>query len=256
MAGDWAKGGGAKCIGLTDIIRAANLYQYPFDCLRKMNLSLRSLTALLVASVTVLSAQAQDIKGDAAAGLKKNAMCIGCHGIAGYQASFPEIYKVPKISGQGEKYIVSALNAYKKGERKHPSMRGIATSLSDQDMADLAAFYSASGVDANAKPLEKAADGSAKAVELVAKGACSSCHGESLSKPIDPSYPKLAGQYSDYLFVALKAYKTEGNPQVGRGNAIMGGVAKQFSNAELKVLANYLGGLPGELKTVPESRFR
>ena len=221
-----------------------------------MNLSLRSLTALLVASVTVLSAQAQDIKGDAAAGLKKNAMCIGCHGIAGYQASFPEIYKVPKISGQGEKYIVASLNAYKKGERKHPSMRGIATSLSDQDMADLAAFYSASGVDPNAKPLGKAADGSAKAVELLAKGACSSCHGESLNKPIDPSYPKIAGQYSDYLFVALKAYKTVGNPQIGRGNAIMGGVAKQFSNAELKVVANYLGDLPGELKTVPESRFR
>ena len=221
-----------------------------------MNLSLRSLTAVLVASVTVFSAQAEDIKGDAAAGSKKNAMCIGCHGIPGYQASFPEIYKVPKISGQGEKYIISALNAYKKGERKHPSMRGIATTLSDQDRADLAAFYSESGVDANAKPLEKAADGSAKAVELVAKGACTSCHGESLSKPIDPSYPKLAGQYSDYVFVALKAYKTEGNPQVGRGNAIMGGVAKQFSNAELKVLANYVGSLPGELKTVPQSRFR
>jgi cytochrome c553 len=135
-------------------------------------------------------------------------------------------------------------------------MRGIATTLSDQDMADLAAFYAESGVDANAKPLEKAADGSAKAVELIAKGACTSCHGESLSKPIDPSYPKLAGQYSDYVYVALKAYKTEGNPQVGRGNAIMGGVAKQFSNAELKVLANYVGGLPGELKTVPQNRFR
>jgi cytochrome c553 len=199
--------------------------------------------------------QAQEA-GDAKVGETKIAMCIGCHGIAGYQASFPEIYKVPKISGQGEKYIVSALNAYKKGERKHPSMRGIATTLSDQDMADLAAFYAESGVDANAKPLEKAADGSAKAVELIAKGACTSCHGESLSKPIDPSYPKLAGQYSDYVYVALKAYKTEGNPQVGRGNAIMGGVAKQFSNAELKVLANYVGGLPGELKTVPQNRFR
>jgi len=223
-----------------------------------MNPLLRSLTTALVASVTVFSAQAQaqDIQGDAAAGLKKNAMCIGCHGIVGYQASFPEIYKVPKIAGQGEKYIVSALNAYKKGERKHPTMRGIATSLSDQDMADLAAFYAALGVDANAKPLEKAADGSAKAVELVAKGACTSCHGESFSKPIDPSYPKLAGQYSDYVYVALKAYKTEGNPQIGRGNAIMGGVAKQFSNTELKELANYVGSLPGVLKTVPESRFR
>jgi len=221
-----------------------------------MNLSLRSLTALLVASVTVFAAQAQEIKGDAAAGLKKNAMCIGCHGIEGYQASFPEIYKVPKISGQAEKYIVSSLNAYKKGERKHPSMRGIATSLSDQDMADLAAYYAASGVDANAKPLEKAANGSAKAMELVAKGGCASCHGESLSNPIDPSYPKISGQYKDYLYVALKAYKTEGNPQVGRGNAIMGGIAKQYSNAELKELASYVAGLPGVLKSVPENRFR
>ena len=236
--------------------RAVNLYQSLPDCLRKMNQLLLSLSAFLVASVTFVSAHAQEIKGDAKAGEKKNAMCIGCHGIVGYQASFPEIHKVPKISGQGEKYIIAALNAYKKGERKHPTMRGVSVSLSDQDMADLAVFYASSGVDANAKPLEKAADGSAKAMELLAKGACVSCHGESLSKPIDPSYPKIAGQHSDYLYVALKAYKVEGNPQVGRGNAIMGGVAKQFTNAELKELANYIGRLPGELKTVPESRFR
>ena len=221
-----------------------------------MNKLLLSFSALLVASVTVFSAQAEDIKGDAKAGEKKNAMCIGCHGIVGYQASFPEIHKVPMISGQGAGYIVSALNAYKKGERKHPTMRGVAASLTDQDMADLAAFYAASGVVAGAAAPAKAADGSAKAMELVTKGACASCHGDSFSKPIDPSYPKIAGQHSDYLFVALKSYKTEGNPLVGRGNAIMGGIAKQFSNAELKELANYMGRLPGELKTVPESRFR
>jgi len=221
-----------------------------------MNKLLLSLSAVLVASVTTFSAQAQEIKGDAKAGEKKNAMCIGCHGIAGYQASFPEIHKVAKISGQGEKYIASALNAYKKGERKHASMRGIAASLTDQDIADLSAFYAASGVVEGAAAPAKAADGSAKAAELVTKGACASCHGDSFSKPIDPSYPKIAGQHSDYLFVALKAYKTENNSQIGRGNAIMGGIAKQFSNAELKELANYMGKLPGELKTVPESRFR
>ena len=84
------------------------------------------------------AARAQDAK----AGEKKIAMCIGCHGIPGYQASFPEIHKVPMIAGQGAKYIVNALGEYKKGDRKHPTMRGIAASLSDQDMADLAAFYS------------------------------------------------------------------------------------------------------------------
>jgi cytochrome c553 len=221
-----------------------------------MNKLLLSLSVLLVASVTAFSAHAQEVKGDVKAGEKKNAMCIGCHGIVGYQASFPEIHKVPMISGQGAGYIVSALNAYKKGERKHATMRGIAASLTDQDMADLAAFYSNSGVVAGATAPGKAADGSAKAMELVTKGACASCHGDSFSKPIDPSYPKIAGQHSDYLYVALKAYKTEGNAQIGRGNAIMGGVAKQFSNAELKEMANYMGKLPGELKTVPESRFR
>jgi cytochrome c553 len=221
-----------------------------------MNKLLLSLSALLVASVTAFSAQAQEIKGDAKAGEKKNAMCIGCHGIVGYQSSFPEIHKVPKISGQSEKYIASALNAYKKGERKHASMRGIAQSLTDQDVADLSAFYAASGTVAGAAAPGKAADGSAKAMELVTKGACASCHGDSFSKPIDPSYPKIAGQHSDYLYVALKAYKIENNAQIGRGNAIMGGIAKQFSNAELKEMANYMGKLPGELKTVPESRFR
>ena len=221
-----------------------------------MNKLLLSLSALLVASVTAFAAHAEEVKGDIQAGQKKNTMCLGCHGIVGYRASFPEIHRVPMISGQGAAYIASALNAYKKGDRKHPTMRGVAQSLSDQDIADLSAFYAASGVVAGAAPLAKAADGSAKAMELITKGACASCHGDSFSKPLDPTYPKIAGQHSDYLYVALKAYKTENNPQVGRGNAIMGGIAKQFSHAELKVLADYLGGLPSELKTVPESRFR
>lgn len=221
-----------------------------------MNKFLPSLSALLVACATVFSAHAQEVKGDAKAGEKKIAMCIGCHGIQGYQASFPEIYKVPKISGQGAKYIVSALNAYKKGERKHPSMRGIADNLNDQDMADIGAYYESHGHAEGAPALDKAAEGDARVAALVTKGACVSCHGDSFSKPIDPSYPKIAGQHSDYLFVALKSYKTEGNATWGRTNGIMGGVAKQFSNAELKEMAKYLSSLPGELKTVPQNKFR
>ncbi len=84
---------------------------------------------------------AADVKGDAKAAENKVAMCVGCHGIPGYKASFPEVYRVPMIGGQSEKYIVSSLNAYKKGERNHPTMRGIAAGLSDQDIADLAAYY-------------------------------------------------------------------------------------------------------------------
>ena len=219
-----------------------------------MNKLLTSVFAFAVASVTVLSAQAQEVKGDAKAGESKIAMCIGCHGIKGYQASFPEIHKVPMISGQGAKYITSALAAYKKGDRKHPTMRGIADSLSDQDMADLAAYYEQHGkTDAVAKPVREP---SAAVAGLLKKGACVSCHGDNFSKPIDPSYPKVAGQHADYLFVALKSYKTEGNSTWGRTNGVMGGIAKQFSNAELKALAGYVASLDGELKTVPQSKFR
>jgi cytochrome c553 len=182
-------------------------------------------------------------------------MCIGCHGIAGYQASFPEVYKVPKISGQNAKYIVASLNAYKQGERKHPSMRGISQSLTDQDMADLAAYYELHG-KTEAVAEAKIPEASAKVAELLKKGACVSCHGESFNKPVSDAYPKVAGQHADYLFVALKSYKTEGNATWGRANGIMGGISKQFSNAELKQIAGYVSAMPGDLKTVPQSRFR
>lgn len=211
------------------------------------------LAPLLFLAGALSTAQAQD----AAAGEKKAAMCIGCHGIHGYQASFPEIHKVPMIAGQGAKYIVASLAAYKKGERKHPSMKGIAASLSDADMADLGAYYEKLGAS-SVKPVADtpAAAPSPAVAALLTKGACASCHGANFSKPIDGSYPKIAGQHADYLYVALKAYATEGNPQVGRGNAIMAGQVKQFKRDELKAMAQYIGSLPGELRTVPQSKFR
>ncbi len=213
----------------------------------------RSLVAVATLFVVAASAQAQGVTGSAQAGSKKADMCIGCHGIPGYQNSFPEIHKVPMISGQSDKYIVAALTAYKKGDRKHPTMRGIAGSLSEQDMADLAAFY-ASEAGKTVPETPKVADVAAAA--LVEKGACASCHGANFSKPIDPSYPKIAGQHADYLYVALKAYTVEGNKVVGRNNAIMGGIAKQFSHAEMKTIAHYLSSLDSELAVVPQARFR
>ena len=203
-----------------------------------------------------LGAQAQDIQASAQAGEKKAAMCIGCHGIPGYQASFPEVHKVPMISGQGAKYITAALNAYKKGERKHPTMRSIATSLSDQDIADLAAFYEEQGKNASASETQTAPAPSEQVAKLIEQSKCNTCHGDNFSKPIDGSYPKLAGQHADYLYVALKAYQTTNNPQVGRSNPIMMGMAGQLTHAQIKAIAQYLSSLPSELHTVPQSRFR
>lgn len=208
---------------------------------------------LLALAGVATTAQAQDVKR----GEQRAAQCIGCHGIAGYQASFPEIHKVPKISGQTAEYIVASLQAYAKGERKHPTMRGVAGMLTEQEMADLGAFYAQHG----ASMIKPVADTPARAPSaqvqaLLEKGACASCHGVNFSKPISPAYPKIAGQHADYLYVALRAYSIEGNPQVGRSNAIMSAQVKPFTRAELKAMADYLASLPGELRTVPQSRFR
>jgi cytochrome c553 len=70
-----------------------------------------------------------------------HAMCIGCHGIPGYKTAFPTVYHVPKIAGQQPAYLVAALKAYKSGERSHPSMRGIAASLTEEEMQALANYY-------------------------------------------------------------------------------------------------------------------
>src|SRR5688572_46719 len=80
-----------------------------------------------------------------------HAMCIGCHGIPGYRTAFPDVYSVPKLGGQQAAYIVKALQAYKSGDRSHPSMRAIVAGLSDQDMADPAAYYGSDAVKAAAK---------------------------------------------------------------------------------------------------------
>lgn len=81
--------------------------------------------------------------GNPAVGASKISMCVGCHSIPGYKASFPAVYSVPAIGGQSEGYIVSALRAYQAGERKHPTMQGVARGLSAQDMQDVAAYYAA-----------------------------------------------------------------------------------------------------------------
>lgn len=222
-----------------------------------------SLLPLLLA-MAGLTAHAQAPAGDAAKGATKAAMCIGCHGIVGYQATFPEVHKVPMIAGQGAKYIVASLVAYQKGDRRHPTMRGIAASLNEQDMADLGAYYEQQGKGRGTPaPAALATPVPDKLKDRMA--ACVACHGANFSTPLDPAYPKLAGQHADYLFVALKSYHTDGNPNIGRNNATMRSQVVQeadgkkkltFSNAELKQVAQYLAALPGDLHVVPQSRFR
>jgi cytochrome c553 len=107
-------------------------------------MSVRSAAAIAVAVAVLGSAGpvlAQELKGNAEAAKKKLAVCEGCHGIPGYRTAYPVVYHVPLLGGQQEAYLLKALQAYRSGERSHPSMRGIASGLSEQEMADLAAYY-------------------------------------------------------------------------------------------------------------------
>jgi cytochrome c553 len=98
--------------------------------------------ATVVAAVFALAAPIAQAQGNAEAGRDKKSMCVGCHEIPGYKSVFPLVYSVPKIGGQPAQYIENALQGYKRGDRGHPTMSGVARSLSDQDIADLAAYYS------------------------------------------------------------------------------------------------------------------
>lgn len=101
-------------------------------------------TLALLFSAAV-AAQAPAPAGDPAKGQEKTRMCEGCHGIEGWRTAFPEVYHVPKLGGQHAAYIVQALHEYRNGDRTHPSMRAIAGGLTDQDIADLAAYYAQGG---------------------------------------------------------------------------------------------------------------
>jgi cytochrome c553 len=98
---------------------------------------------LLAAAIAVGFSASAQAAGDAVAGKIKTYACQGCHGIPGTKTAFPELYSVPKLGGQHAPYIVSALKAYKAGQRNHSTMQANASTLSDQDMEDIAAYYAA-----------------------------------------------------------------------------------------------------------------
>ena len=101
------------------------------------------MTAALVLAALAASGAKADPIGNPEAARYKVAMCIGCHGIADYRSAFPEVYHVPKIGGQNAGYIAQALHEYKDGTRHFATMHAIAASLSDQDIADISAYYAA-----------------------------------------------------------------------------------------------------------------
>lgn len=106
-----------------------------------MKLSRLTVACIPLAFATLCAAAWAD--GDAAAGKQKTWTCEGCHGIPDYRTAYPEVYSVPKLGGQSAGYIVKALQDYRSGSRKNTTMRAIAAKLSEQDIADIAAYYAA-----------------------------------------------------------------------------------------------------------------
>lgn len=157
--------------------------------------------------------------------------CLGCHGVVSYNNIYPS-YKVPMLGNQHKDYLVSALKAYRSGERAHPTMRAHAANLSDQDISKIADYFSSFRLDDS-----KQANSDVKMIEEA--NACVGCHGPD-GNSIVPTFPKIAGQYQDYLLHALKSYKN-GN----RNNAIMNGIASTLSDEQMIILSKYYASQVG-----------
>ncbi|NJN46604.1 MAG: c-type cytochrome [Candidatus Competibacteraceae bacterium] len=178
--------------------------------------------------------------GDPAAGMYKFTTCAGCHAIAGYTNVYPS-YHVPRLGGQHPEYIIAALKAYQAGDRQHPTMHANATSLSDQDMADIAAYVGSFGPAEEAPPVQGNADAGKKI-----SANCVACHGQDGNGP-DPNFPRLAGQYEDYLSKVLQEYRSG-----ERKNAIMNGMVATLSEQDLADLAAFYASQEQGLTAVHE----
>jgi cytochrome c553 len=162
--------------------------------------------------------------------------CLGCHGVVNYKNVYPT-YDVPSLHGQHPEYLVAALKGYKSGERSHATMHAHASSMSDEDMADIAAYLAGTPLKTAGKALPPDAPKAA--------ATCFSCHGAD-GVGITPDYPTLAGQHEDYLERALEEYK-----KGGRRNPIMAGFAAALKDSDIKELAEYYSKQKPKLEVLP-----
>lgn len=195
-----------------------------------------SAAALLLAMATFsLPAYAE---GDAEAGKELGYTCLGCHGIEGYRNAYPS-YRVPKLGGQKAGYLEIALRGYRDGTREHPTMIAQATSLTDQEIADVSAYLASIGG-------ETVAAGGTQGASFDKAATCAACHGQN-GISINAAWPTLAGQHEDYLRNALRQYR-EGT----RKDPVMTAQAALIAEEDVAKLAMYFAGLDGLETTKPE----
>jgi cytochrome c553 len=192
--------------------------------------------ALLFAAALIASPAAAE--GDAIAGKEIGYTCLGCHGIPGYRNAYPS-YRVPKLGGQMAGYLELALKGYRDGTRQHPTMVAQATSLTDQEIADVSAYLASIGN-------ETVAAGGTQGASFEKAMVCAACHGAN-GISVNAAWPTLAGQHEDYLLNALKQYKSG-----KRGDVVMGAQAQLIADEDMPALARYFSRLEGLETTEPE----
>jgi cytochrome c553 len=199
-----------------------------------------SLTILAALSAPFAArAQTPAVVGDARRGQPLEYTCNGCHAIPNYKNVYPT-YSVPMLHGQRPEYLLAALKAYKSGERSHGTMHSQASSMNEQDMADVAAYLAGPEVLTASKNDVKAED-RPKASET-----CVACHGTN-GVGITADYPTISGQHRDYIERALHDYQ-----KGGRKNAIMAGMVQSLTNEDIEQLAEYYASQEPALQTVPK----
>lgn len=188
-----------------------------------------SLTLLIAVSGIFASSGSE--AGDVESGKIIAYTCLGCHGIEGYRNAYPS-YRVPKLGGQKEAYLVAALQGYRDGTRKHTTMNAQAQSLSTEDIENVSAYIATLNT-------ETVTGGGNKGGSFEAAKSCAACHGQN-GISVSPAWPTLAGQHEDYLVHALKQYR-DGT----RENVVMGPLAMNLSDADIAALAVWFASLEG-----------
>ena len=191
------------------------------------------LIAVIYLGVALAAVSAQ-AAGDPERGSVLASACLGCHGIPGYRNAYPS-YRVPKLGGQHEEYIVIGLQGYKNLGRAHPTMRAQSATLTGQDMRDLAAYFVVQG-DLEQGP----APSGAQVVRGGEKAAvCGACHGGNGVSPA-PNWPSLAGQHKDYLIEVIGQYKSG-----QRNDPVMAGQVLSLSDGDIEDIAAFYSVQPG-----------
>ena len=212
-----------------------------------MYLRTKVIASLTLLAAAFMSSQAAVAQGAAAAGDAKRGhdlsyTCNGCHAITNYKNVYPT-YSVPKLHNQRPEYLVAALKAYKSGDRSHGTMHSQAVTMSEKDMADIAAYLAGPSVITESKNDPAAKDAPKAAATCVA------CHGTN-GVGITADFPTLAGQHADYIERALLDYQ-----KGGRKNAVMGGIVATLTREDIEALANYYSTRTPALETVPKRNF-